>query len=313
VVAYVLVLEELSKACTSIAGTLNTHLAGCTETICKYGTEDQRKKFVPALAKGDKIGAFSVTESEAGSDISKIQTTARRDGDSYVLNGTKIFVTNGSICSTVLLFANVKELNPRGMTAFIVEKDTPGVKLGQKYKKLGMHAMDNSDIIYEDCRVPEANRLGAEGQGMRINLESLDVGRLGVAAQGLGMTQTILDKSVEYSKQRIQFGGPLSQNQGISFKLADMATGLEAARALTHKAASLAGKGQPFRQYAAMAKLLATEGCMKAAVEGIQIHGGYGYMMDLPMQRYFRDAKILEIYEGTSEIQRVVIAGALLR
>ena len=311
IVAYALVMEELSKSCVDIAGTLSVHLSAA-EIICRYGTEEQRQKFVPPLARGQKIGAFSVTEAEAGSDISRIQTTARRDEDSYIINGTKIFVTNGSVCDTIVLFANVKELSPRGMTAFIVEKDTPGLSLGHKYEKLGMHAMDNSDLIFEDCSIPAANRLGDEGRGMRINLESLDYGRIGVAAQALGMTQTILDRSIEYSKQRVQFGGPISQNQGISFKLADIATGLEAARALIYKAAYLADRGQPFRKEAAMAKLMATEVCMKAAIEGIQIHGGYGYMMDLPMQRYFRDAKILEIYEGTSEVQRIVIAGSLL-
>lgn len=310
--SYAIVVEELSRGCTPVAGALNTH-TGCAETICRYGTAEQKQKFLPRLISGETIGAFSVTEAEAGSDISRIETTATLEGDTYVLNGTKIFVTNGSVAGLGVVFCDVKRLSPRGMTAFIVEKGAPGFTIGKKYRKVGMRAMDNCDFVFENCRIPASNRLGDEGRGMKINLETIDYGRIGVAAQAMGIVQAILDHCVEYSKQRVQFGGPISQNQAISFKIADIATGLEAARALNYRAAYLADTGQPFRKEASMAKLFASELCMKAAVEGIQIHGGYGYMMDMPLQRYFRDAKILEIYEGTSEIQRMVISGNLLR
>ena len=311
--AVAIAVEELGWACAATADILDTHLCLCTKPIYDYGNEEQRKKFVPPLAKGEKVGAFAITEPEAGSDIGAIQSTAVRDGDSYVLNGTKVFMTNGDVADTAIVFANIPELGARGMTAFIVEDGTPGFSKGKKYNKLGMRAATNADFIFEDCRIPVENRLGEEGKGMKICLSILDHGRIGIAAQTLGITQAVLDKSVEYSKQRIQFGTPISQNQAISWMLADMATQLEAARLLTYKAAFLADQGEPFSVIAAMAKLTASELCMRATTEGIQIYGGYGYMMDSPMQRYFRDAKLTTIYEGTSEVQRMVISRSLLR
>ncbi len=312
-VSLVIAMEEIARACASTCDILDAHLLLCTETIYIYGNEEQRKKFVPPLAKGEKVGAFAITESEAGSDITAIKCTAVRDADSYVLNGTKIFITNGDVADTVIVFANVPELGTRGMTAFIIEDGMPGFTRGKKYNKLGMRAGTNADLIFTDCRVSAENRLGEEGQGMRICLASLDRGRIGIAAQSVGITQAVLEKATEYSKQRIQFGAPISQNQAISWMLADMATQLEAARLLTYKAAFLADQGEPFTVYAAMAKLAASELCMQASTQGIQIHGGYGYMMDSPMQRYFRDAKLTTLYEGTSEVQRMVISRSLLR
>ncbi|MFC1966642.1 acyl-CoA dehydrogenase family protein [Chloroflexota bacterium] len=306
-------VEEIGWACAATADILDTHLCLCTSPIYNYANEEQRKKFVPPLANGEKVGAFAITEPEAGSDISTIQATAVRDGDSYILNGTKVFMTNGDVASTAIVFANIPELGKRGMTAFIVEDGMPGFTKGKKYDKLGMRAATNADFVFDDCRVPAGNRLGEEGQGMRICLSILDHGRIGIAAQTIGITRAVLDKSIEYSKQRIQFGVPISQNQAISWMLADMATQVEAARLLTHKAAFLADRGEPFTVYAAMAKLIASELCMSASTQGIQIHGGYGYMMDSPMQRYFRDAKLTTIYEGTSEVQRMVISRSLLR
>ena len=301
-------VEELGRACASTADILDAHLCLCAAPIYRHGTEEQRQKFVPSLASGEKVGAFAATEPEAGSDLGNIQTTAVKDGDHYILNGTKIFITNGDVCGTVLVLANIPELGKRGMTVFIVEEGTPGYSKGKKYDKLGMRAATNADQVLEDCRVPAANRLGEEGQGMRIFLEILDHGRIGIAAQAMGITQAVLDKAVEYSKERVQFGSPIGQNQGISWRLADIATQLEAARLLTHKAAFLADQGQPFRTQAAMAKLQASELAMTATTFGIQIYGGYGYMMESPMQRYFRDAKLTTIYEGTSEVQHLVIS-----
>jgi butyryl-CoA dehydrogenase len=306
-------IEEIAWACAATADILDTHLCLCTKPIYTFGNEEQRRKFLPPLIKGEKVGGFAITEPEAGSDIASIQTTAVRDDTSYILNGTKVFMTNGDVANTAIVFANVPELGKRGMTAFIVEEGTPGFSKGKKYNKLGMRAATNADFIFEDCRVPMENRLGEEGQGMRICLAILDCGRIGIAAQTLGITRAVLESSIEYSKQRIQFGTPISQNQAISWTLADMATQLEAARLLTHKAAFVADQGEPFTVYAAMAKLTASELCMKAATQGIQIYGGYGYMMDSPMQRYFRDAKLTTIYEGTSEVQRMVISRSLMR
>ncbi len=309
----VIAMEEIAKACASTCDILDGHLCLCADPIYRYGTEEQRKRFVPPLAKGEKIGSFAITESEAGSDIGAIQATAVKDDDSYILNGTKIFITNGNVCDIALVFANIPTLGKRGATAFIVEKGTPGFTIGKKYNKVGMRIATNADLIFEDCHILAANRLGEEGQGMRICLSTLDYGRIGIAAQAVGITQAVLDKAVDYSKQRIQFGQPISQNQAISWMLADMATQVEAARLLTYEAAYLADEGVPFTKQAAMAKLYASELAMRASVQGIQIFGGYGYMMDSPMQRYFRDAKLTEIYEGTSEIQRMVISRALLR
>jgi len=307
-----LAIEEIARACASTADILDAHLILCAGPIYQYGNEEQRQKFLPSLAKGEKVGSFAITEPEAGSDIGGIKTEAAKDGDDYILNGQKTFITNGDVCDIVVVFAGIPELAPRGMTAFIVEKGMPGFSKGEKFKKLGMHAATNAELFFDDCRVRAANLLGEEGKGMRIALSTLDRGRIGIAAQAVGIAQAVLEKSADYSKKRVQFGAPISKNQNISWKLADMATEIEAARFLYYKAAYLADKGKPFSTNAAMAKLFASELAMKAATWGIQIFGGYGYMMEYPMQRYFRDAKLTEIYEGTSGVQRMVISRAVL-
>jgi butyryl-CoA dehydrogenase len=307
-----LAIEEIAKACASTADILDAHLVLCAGLINHFGTDEQKERFLPPLAKGEKVGSFAVTEPDAGSDIGSIKTEALRDGESYILNGQKTFITNGNVCDTVVVFAGIPELAPRGMTAFVVEKGTAGFTKGKKFNKLGMRAATNAELFFEDCRVPVANRLGEEGRGMRIALATLDHGRIGIAAQAVGIAQAVLEQCTEYSKNRVQFGAPISKNQAIAWRLADMATEIEAARLLVYKAASLVDRGQPFSKNAAMAKLYASELAMKAATWGIQIFGGYGYMMDYPLQRYFRDAKLTEIYEGTSEVQRMVISRAVL-
>ncbi len=306
-------VEEIARACAATADILDVQLCLCAAPIYRFGNEEQRRRFLPSLVKGEKVGAHAITESEAGSDVSSIQMTAARDGDHYILNGTKIFITNGDVCDMVMVFVKIPELGDRGMTAFIVEKGTTGYSKGKKYDKLGMRAATNSDQVFQDCRVPSANRIGEEGRGMRIFLEIIDHGRIGIAAQALGITQAVLDRAINYAKQRKQFGATIASYQAISYRLADIATELEAARFLIYSAACLADQGQPFRKEAAMAKVYASELAMKASVFGVQVFGGYGYMMDSPMQRYLRDAKLTEIYEGTSEVQRLVISNTLFR
>ena len=305
-------IEEIGKACASSAHILDSHLLLCASPIYHFGNEEQRQRFLPPLAKGEKVGAYGLTEPDAGSDIGNIKLKAVKDGDNYILNGQKTFISNGEVCETAIVFASIPELAPRGMTAFVVEKGMPGFTKGKKFKKLGMRAATTAELFFEDCRVPATNRVGEEGKGVRIALSTLDRGRIGIAAQAVGIAQTVLEKSTQYSKERIQFGAPISKNQAIAWKLADMATEIEAARFLYYKAAYLADKGEPFSTNAAMAKVYASELAMKAATWGIQIFGGYGYMMEYPMQRHFRDAKVTEIYEGTSEVQRMIISRAVL-
>jgi len=311
--SYVIVSEEIAVACASTSDIVGGHLGLCTVPIYNYGSEEQRQRYLPPLCSGEKVGSFAITEPEAGSDIGSIRTTAVKDGGSYILNGTKAFITNGDVANIAVIFVRIPELGARGMTAFIVEDTMPGFTKGKKYDKLGMRAATNCDLVFEDCRVPAGNILGAEGQGMKICLATLDHGRVGIAAQACGVARAVLNRATEYAKTRVQFGVPIAQHQGIGFRLADMATELEAARWLTYHAAVKADAGERYTKEAAMAKLYASEMCMRAATSGIQIFGGYGYMYDLPLQRYFRDAKLIEIYEGTSEIQRVVISNAITR
>jgi len=308
-----IVMEELAKACASTCDIVDAHVSLCMRPIFLYGNEEQKQKYLPPLCSGEKVGAFAITEAEAGSDIANIKTTAVRDGDDYVLNGSKLFITNATDCDTVVVFAGIPELAPRGMTAFIVEADTPGFSRGPQYEKLGMKAAGNAELIFDNMRVPAANRLGDEGKGMKICLSTLDEGRIGIACQSIGISQAVLERCVEYSKERKQFGKPIAENQAIQWMLVEMACKIESARLLTYKAARLMDEGGNAVKAAAMAKLVASEACMDITTKGIQIFGGYGYMMDSPMQRYFRDAKLTEIYEGTSEVQRMVIARDLLR
>jgi len=305
-------IEEIAKACASTADIVDSAAIIGTLPILHYGTPEQKVRYLPLLATGEKISAYAVTEPDAGSDIGSIRTKAVKDGDAYVLNGQKTFITNGNVCDMAVIFAGVPELAPRGMTAFLVEYGTSGFTKGKQFRKLGMKAATNCELFFEDCRIPSSNILGQEGQGMKIALATLDHGRIGIAAQAVGIAQVVLEKSAEYARTRVQFGAPISKNQAISGMVADMATEIEAARFLYYHAAYLAEKGKPFTTNAAMAKLYASELAMRASTAGIQIFGGYGYMMEYPMQRYFRDAKLTEIYEGTSEVQRLVISRSVL-
>lgn len=313
-VMLVIAMEELARACASTSDILDAQLCLCTRPIYIFGNEEQRRKYLPPLISSKKVGAYAITEPEAGSDVVSMQTTATRDGDGYILNGTKIFITNGNVCDTVVVFANVdRSLGRKGITAFIVEKGTKGFSTGKKYQKLGMRGATNAELNFQDCRIPASQGLGGEGQGLRIAFRALDEGRIGIAAQALGIAQAVLERSVAYAKQRVQFGHPLAENQAIQWMIADMAVQVSAARLLTYQAAlSYDSNSSQATLHAAMAKLYASEMAMQATIKGVQIHGGYGYMMDSPMQRYLRDVKLTEIYEGTSEVQRMVISRALL-
>jgi alkylation response protein AidB-like acyl-CoA dehydrogenase len=307
-----LAIEEIAKACASTADIVDSAAIIGTVPIFYYGTDQQKQRFLPSLATGEKISSYAITEPDAGSDIGAIRTKAVRNNDAYILNGQKTFITCGPVCDMAVVFAMIPELAPRGMTALIVEYGTKGFSKGEQFKKLGMHAATNCEFFFEDCPIPAANRLGEEGKGMRIALATLDHGRIGIAAQAVGIAQAVLEKCTDYAKTRIQFTSPIARNQAISFKLADMATEIQAARFLYYHAAYLSDTGKPFSPNAAMAKLYASELAMRASTIGIQIFGGYGYMMEYPLQRYFRDAKLTELYEGTSEVQRMVISRAVL-
>jgi acyl-CoA dehydrogenase len=313
IVALSIVMEELARACASTCDIVDAHISLCARPIYLYGNEEQKRKYLPPLCAGEKVGAFAITEAEAGSDIANIRTTAVRDGNDYILNGSKLFITNGPACDTIVVFAGIPDLAPRGMTAFIVEATMPGFSRSPQYQKVGMKGATNAELVFDNVRVPAANRLGEEGKGMKICLSTLDEGRIGIACQAIGIAQAVLDHCVEYAKERKQFGKPIAENQAIQWMLVDMACQIEASRLLMYKAARMMDEGVNPVKAAAMAKLVSTDACMQIAVNGIQIFGGYGYMMDSPMQRYFRDAKLTQIYEGTSEVQRMVIARDLLR
>ncbi|MBI5166558.1 MAG: acyl-CoA dehydrogenase [candidate division NC10 bacterium] len=310
---YVLALEEICKACASTGVVMSVNNSLVCDPLYMFGSDEQKRRYLTPLAKGEKLGCFALSEPNAGSDAANQQTTARREGDTYVLNGTKIFITNAPEADISIVFAQAdKTKGHRGICAFIVEKGTPGFRVGKVEKKLGIKASSSSELILEDCRVPRENLLGEEGQGFKIAMATLDGGRIGIAAQAVGIAQACLDASIRYAKERVQFGQPIASFQAIQWMLADMATQIEAARLLTYRAAFVKDKGDRFSKESAMAKLYASEIAMAAGVKAIQIFGGYGYMMDYPVQRFFRDAKVTEIYEGTSEVQRMVIAHSLL-
>ena len=307
-------MEEIAHACASTASILDTSLGLAAHCINAWGNEEQKKRFVTPLAKGEKIGAFGLTEANAGSDPSQLDTIAVKDGNSYVLNGSKIFISNGAQADTLVIFAaKDKASGYKGQSAFIVEKGTPGFSIGSEYHKLGIRAARNAELLFEDCCIPAENLLGSEGQGFRIALSTLDGARIGVSAIAVGIARAALEASIEHSKTRQQYGQPIANFQALQWMMTDIAIGIDAARLLAYRAADLKDKGLPFTIEAAMAKTFAAEMAMAATTKGIQIHGGYGYMTDSPMQRYFRDAKITEIYEGTSEIMRFIIARSLLR
>lgn len=310
---YAIVVEELSKVCASIGVTLSVHTSLVSWAIYKYGTEAQKVKFLLPLSQGLKLGAYSLTESGSGSDAGAMKTSAVRDGDSYVLNGSKLFVTSGGEADIYIVFAMTNaQIKQGGCSAFIVEKGTPGFLFGRKERKLGIRSSPTLELRFDNCRVPADHLLGKEGEGFRIAMKSLDGGRIGIAAQALGIAQGALDASIGYAKQRQQFGKPIAQQQAIAFKLADMATQIEAARLLTYQAAWRESKGISYGKEAAIAKLFASDTAVAVTTQAVQIFGGYGYTKDYPVERYMRDAKVTQIYEGTNEIQRIVISRMLL-
>ena len=313
-VEYVIAIEELSRVDGSIGIIVAAHNSLCSNHIYKFGTEEQKKKYLIPLAQGKKIGAWSLTEPEAGSDAGGTRTTARREDGHYVLNGSKTFTTNGQYADTCVAMAVTdKSKGSHGISAFILEKDMAGFRPGKKENKLGLRASDTSEIIFTDCRVPTANLLGPEGEGFTGSLAILDGGRISIAALALGMSQGALDAAMNYAKQRKQFGKTISEFQAIQFKLADMATQVEAARLLVYQAAWLADKKTPrFTRESSMAKLFAGEVAVRVANECVQIHGGYGFIKDYPAEKFYRDVKLCTIGEGTSEIQKLVIARQLL-
>ncbi len=313
-ISYVIAVEELSRVDASTGTTLSAQISLASWPIYKYGSEEQKKKYLEPLALGEKLGSFALTESTAGTDVGGAQATARLDGDSYLLNGTKTFITNAGEAEIYLVFAMTDpEKKTRGMSTFIVEKGTPGLSFGKKERKMGLRASPTLEVILEDCRVPRENMLGQEGEGFKIALSTLDGGRNGIAAQAVGIAQGALDEAVAYSQSREQFGQPIARFQAISFMLADMATKVEAARLLTYQAAFLENEGLPYGKASAMAKLFASEAAMSITTKAVQIFGGYGYTRDYPVERFMRDAKITEIYEGTSEAQRMVISRYLTK
>lgn len=311
---YVLALEEICKACASTGVIMSVNNSLVCEPILRFGTEEQKKKYLSPLAKGEKLGCFALSEPAAGSDAGSIRTTAIRKGDYYIINGTKNWVTNGPEADIIVLFTSVDlSKKHRGITAFIVEKETPGIIVGKKEDKLGIKASGTSQLIFEGCRVPAQNRLGEEGEGFKIAMQTLDGGRIGIATQAVGIAQAAFEEAVRYSRERESFGKQISKFQAIQFMLADMATRIEAARLLVWQAARMKDRKMKFTKQSAMAKVFAAETAMWVTTKAIQIHGGYGYTTDYPVERHFRDAKITEIYEGTSEIQRIVIANEVLK
>jgi alkylation response protein AidB-like acyl-CoA dehydrogenase len=311
---YVTIVEELSRVDGSIGISVAAHNSLCTGHIHTCGTEDQRRRFVVPLAKGEKIGAWSLTEPEAGSDAGGTQTVARLDGDHWILNGQKTFTTHGNygdIC--VAMAVTDKSAGHHGISAFILEKGMPGFFPGKKENKLGLRASDTSTVVFEDCRVPQANLLGEPGEGFIDALKILDGGRISIAALGVGMAQGAYEAALHYAKQRKQFGRPIAEFQAIQFKLADMATEIDAARLLTHRAAWMKEQGLQTTAYASMAKLYAGEVAVRVANECVQVHGGYGFIKEYPAEKFYRDVKLCTIGEGTSEIQRLVIAREILR
>ncbi|MDR0357003.1 MAG: acyl-CoA dehydrogenase [Clostridiales Family XIII bacterium] len=314
-ISYAITVEELSRVDAALGVTISAHSSLCANPILLFGSEEQKQKYLPALASGEKLGAFGLTESMAGSDASGTRTTATREGDEYVINGSKVFITNGYHADVYVVTAQMdKSKGNKGIAAFILEKDTPGFTFGKKEKKMGIRSSATYELVFENVRIPAENLLGEEGQGFKIAMTTLDYGRIGIASQALGIAQGAYEQALNYAKERVQFGKPISALQAIQFKLADMALQIEAARLLVYQAAFVANEHTfPVSKYAAMAKVFASEAANKVTTQAVQILGGYGYTRDYPVERMMRDAKITEIYEGTSEIQRVVIAANILK
>jgi alkylation response protein AidB-like acyl-CoA dehydrogenase len=311
---YITAIQEIAKVCSSVGLSMAAHNSLCTGHILQFGNEEQKRKWLPKLATGEWIGAWGLTEANTGSDAMRMQCVAKEDGDDYILNGTKNWITHGITGDVAVVLVRTGELlDSNGITAIVIERGTPGFRGGKKENKLGMRASETAELIFEDCRVPKANVLGKVGDGFKQAMKVLDGGRISIAALSLGIAKGSFEAAVQYSKERQQFGQPISQFQGISFKLADMATRIEAAELLTLQAADLKIKGKPMTKESAMAKYYASEVCVYAATEAVQIFGGYGYTKDFPVEKFYRDSKLCTIGEGTSEIQKLVISRAVLK
>ncbi|WP_080843809.1 acyl-CoA dehydrogenase [Cytobacillus gottheilii] len=308
-ISYITAIHEISKVSATVGVILSVHTSVGTNPILYFGTEEQKQKYVTKLAAGQYLGAFCLTEPNAGSDAAALKSKAVKNGDHYIVNGSKVFITNGGEADVYIVFASTNPaLGSKGISAFIVEKNTPGFVIGKDEKKMGLHGSRTVQISFEDMKVPAENLLGLEGEGFKIALANLDAGRIGIAAQSLGIAEAALDAATAYAAERQQFGKPIAAQQGIGFKLADMSTSVEASKLLIYRAAQMRQNGEKCGKEASMAKLFASKTAMEVTTEAIQVFGGYGYTEDYPVERYFRDAKITEIYEGTSEIQRIVIS-----
>ena len=308
-VAYSIVIEEISRCCASTGVILSVQNSLFCDPMHRYGTEEQKKRFLLPFAGGEKIGCYALTEPQAGSNAAALQTKAVKEGDSYVINGTKAWITNGGVADAAIVYVNTEpEKGEKGITALVVEKGTPGFRVGKEEKKLGIHATACSELVFTDCTVPAANRIGKEGEGYKVALSTLDGGRIGIAAQATGIAQGAFEAALKYSQERMAFGHPIAQFQAIQFMLADMATEIDAARLLVRKAAWKQDSGSRFSLEASTAKLFASEMASRVAHKAIQIHGGYGYSQEYPVERMYRDARLMTIGEGTSEVQRLVIS-----
>jgi len=313
-ISYAIVIEEISRVCASTGVILSVQNSLYCDPIHRFGTEDQKKKFLLPFARGEKIGCYALTEPQAGSNAAALTTKAVRKGDKYVINGTKAWITNGGAADAAIVYVNTQpEMGEKGITALVVEKGTPGFAVGKEEKKLGIHATACTELSFSDCEVPAGNRIGEEGEGYKVALSTLDGGRIGIAAQATGIAQGAFEAALSYAQQRQAFGHPIADFQAIQFMLADMATEIDAARLLLRRAAWKQDSGARFSMEAAIAKLFASEMSTRVAHKAIQIHGGYGYSSEYPVERAYRDARITEIYEGTSEIQRLVIAAWVLK
>lgn len=308
-VSYIIAINEISRVSATVGVILSVHTSVGTNPILYFGSDEQKQRFLPKLASGEYLAAFCLTEAGSGSDAKSMKSRAVKKDDHYVINGSKMFITNGGEADVYIVFASTNpELGSKGISAFIVEKNSPGLVIGKDEHKMGLHGSRTVQLSFEDMRVPVENLLGQEGEGFKIAMANLDVGRIGIAAQALGIAEAALGAAVEYAKERQQFGKPIAAQQGIGFKLADMATNVEAAKLLLYRAADLRAQGMKCGMEASIAKLFASKTAVETATEAIQVFGGYGYTEDYPVERYFRDAKVTEIYEGTSEIQRIVIS-----
>jgi butyryl-CoA dehydrogenase len=313
-IAYAIVIEEISRCCASMGVILSVQNSLFCDPIHRYGTEEQKKKFLLPFTRGEKIGCYALTEPQAGSNAAALQTKAVKKGDRYVINGTKAWITNGGVADAAIVYVNTDPAKgEKGITALVVEKGTPGFRVGKEEKKLGINATACCELVFADCEVPEGNRIGNEGEGYKVALSTLDGGRIGIASQATGIAQGAFEAALKWSQERMAFGHPISQFQAIQFMLADMATEIDAARLLVRKAAWKQDSGSRFSLEASVAKLFASEMATRVTHKAIQIHGGYGYSREYPVERAYRDARITEIYEGTSEIQRLVIASWVLR